>query len=196
MVLVWSADWRLDAGGAVRRGDRWLVGRLRECGSSPRVADAARVLGQAGEHGAVWLAAGAAGALGDADRRRAWLRATAIVGAAHLASMGLKRVVRRPRPRIPGGTPLVRTTGRHSFPSSHATSSVAAVVAFGALLPESATVPVLAAAICVSRLVAGVHYPSDVACGALLGAAAARLGRGWALGAAPVRHDAGGGSHG
>ncbi|WP_073492652.1 phosphatase PAP2 family protein [Actinacidiphila paucisporea] len=165
------------------RLDLRLVGLLRDCGGDPRIANAVRVLGRTGEHGAVWIAAGAAGALGDSERRRAWVRATAVVAAAHVASMGIKRLVRRPRPRIPGAAPLVRTAGRHSFPSSHATSSAAAVVAFGALLPGAATVPVLAAAICVSRLVAGVHYPSDVACGALLGAAAARMGRAWTLGA-------------
>ncbi|WP_333770302.1 phosphatase PAP2 family protein [Streptomyces sp. IBSBF 2435] len=165
--------------------DRRLLAALRDCGGNPHIAGAVRVLGQAGEHGAVWVAAGAAGALADRERRQAWLRATAVVGAAHLTSMGVKRLVRRPRPCIPGAAPLVRTAGRHSFPSSHAASSAAAVIAFGALLPGRAAVPVLAAAICVSRLVAGVHYPSDVACGALLGAAAARLGRGWALGALP-----------
>ncbi|WP_327289121.1 phosphatase PAP2 family protein [Streptomyces sp. NBC_01198] len=168
--------------GGVARAERRLLALLRECGGDVRVANVVRVLGQTGEHGAVWVAAGAAGALADPERRRAWLRATAVVGAAHAASMGAKRVVRRPRPRIPGAAPLVRTAGRHSFPSSHATSSAAAVIAFGALLPGAAAVPVLAAAICVSRLVAGVHYPSDVACGALLGAAAARLGRSWTLG--------------
>ena len=165
------------------RLDLRVVGLLRDCGSDPRIANAVRVLGLTGEHGAVWIAAGAAGALGDSERRRAWVRATAVVAAAHLASMGVKRLVRRPRPRIAGAAPLVRTAGQHSFPSSHAASSAAAVVAFGALLPGAATVPVLAAAICVSRLVAGVHYPSDVACGALLGAAAARAGRSWTLGA-------------
>jgi undecaprenyl-diphosphatase len=172
---------------AARRADHLLLAALRDCGADPRIAGAVHVLGQAGEHGAVWIAAGAAGAWADPERRSAWLRATAVVGAAHAASIGVKRLVRRPRPRIPGAAPLVRTAGRHSFPSSHATSSAAAVIAFGALLPGAATVPSVAAAICVSRLVAGVHYPSDVACGALLGAAAARLGRRWTLG---------GGSHG
>ncbi|MYS19133.1 undecaprenyl-diphosphatase, partial [Streptomyces sp. DvalAA-14] len=73
-----------------------------------------------------------------------------------------------------------------SFPSSHAASSAAAAIAFGALLPRG-PFPPLAAAVCVSRLVVGVHYPTDVACGALLGGAMARLGRRWAL--AGVRDD-------
>ncbi|WP_159057461.1 phosphatase PAP2 family protein, partial [Streptomyces scabiei] len=39
----------------------------------------------------------------------------------------------------------------------------------------------LAAAMCLSRLVAGVHYPSDVAAGVALGALTARLGARWVV---------------
>lgn len=162
---------------AARRADHHLLTALRRCGTDPYVAGAARGLSWAGEHGAVWLAAGLAGAAADPARRGAWLRATALVAASHATSMAVKRVVRRPRPQ---GVPLVRTAGRHSFPSSHAASSAAAAVAFGALLPRG-PFPPLAALMCLSRLVVGVHYPTDVACGALLGGAMARLGRGWAL---------------
>ncbi|MBQ0828562.1 phosphatase PAP2 family protein [Streptomyces tagetis] len=159
--------------------DHRIVTALRARAADPRIAGAARALSWAGEHGALWLAAGLAGAAADAPRRRAWLRGTALTAGAHLASMGVKRVVRRPRPAHVD--PLVRTAGRHSFPSSHATSAVAAAVAFGALGARAAWP--LAAAVCVSRLVAGVHYPSDVAAGAALGALTARLGARWMRGA-------------
>ncbi|MCK8435282.1 phosphatase PAP2 family protein [Streptomyces sp. D2-8] len=155
--------------------DHRIVSALRACGTDPRVAGAARALSWAGEHAALWLAAGLAGAAVDGGRRGAWLRGTALTAGAHLVSMGVKRVVRRPRPAHV--EPLVRTAGRHSFPSSHATSAAAAAVAFGALGAHA--VPPLAAAVCVSRLVAGVHYPSDVAAGAALGALTARLGARW-----------------
>ncbi|WP_370150746.1 phosphatase PAP2 family protein [Streptacidiphilus sp. EB129] len=159
-----------------RDPDEWLLRAARGAAGRPGVAAAARALSLAGEHGAVWLAAGLAGAAADRARRADWLRATAVVAAAHLASMGLKRVVRRPRPRLPGLEPLVRTAGRHSFPSSHAASSAAAVVAFDGLLPAAPTL-LLAAAVCGSRLVVGVHYPSDVMAGAALGGWAAAIGR-------------------
>ncbi|MGP9019044.1 phosphatase PAP2 family protein [Streptomyces sp. BR1] len=160
--------------------DRRLLSALRDCGTDPRVAAVARALSLAGEHGAVWLAAGVVAAAVDRDRRGDWLRGTALVAAAHLTSMGVKRVVRRPRPRLPARDPLVRTAGRHSFPSSHATSAAAAAVAYGGLRPAGARLaPPLAAAMCVSRLVVGVHYPSDVLVGALLGGATARLGARW-----------------
>ncbi|MEV6650450.1 phosphatase PAP2 family protein [Streptomyces sp. NPDC051219] len=166
--------------------DQRLLSAMRDCGTNPRVAAAARALSWSGEHGALWLAGGLVAAAADRDRRGSWLRGTALVGAAHLTSMAVKRVVRRPRPQLPALEPLVRTAGRHSFPSSHATSAAAAAVAFGALRPAGRhLVPPLAAAVCVSRLVVGVHYPSDVAAGALLGSLTAALGAAWMRGPQP-----------
>ncbi|NEA82480.1 phosphatase PAP2 family protein, partial [Actinospica acidiphila] len=51
--------------------DHRIVSALRACGSDPRVAGAARALSWAGEHGAVWVAAGLAGAAVDRPRRGA-----------------------------------------------------------------------------------------------------------------------------
>ncbi len=164
--------------GGMHDMDHRLLVSLRGCGGDPRVAAAARALSHSGEHGALWLAAGLAGAALDRERRTAWLRGTALTAAAHLVSMGVKRLVRRPRPGHVA--PLVRTAGRHSFPSSHATSAAAAAVAYGALRPAGARLlPPLAAAMCLSRLVVGVHYPSDVAAGAALGAVTAYAGGPW-----------------
>ncbi|MER6628105.1 phosphatase PAP2 family protein [Streptomyces sp. NPDC000987] len=160
--------------------DHRMLSALRARGGDPRVAATARALSWAGEHGAVWLAAGLAGAAVDGARRGAWLRGTALTVGAHAVSMGVKRVVRRPRPAHV--EPLVRTAGRHSFPSSHASSAVAAAVAYGAL--GAYVIPPLAAAVCLSRLVVGVHYPSDVAAGALLGALTACAGARWMRGGA------------
>ncbi|MFJ4783033.1 phosphatase PAP2 family protein [Streptomyces sp. NPDC088794] len=155
--------------------DHRVLSACRAYGADPRVAGAARALSRAGEHGALWLAAGLAGAAVDGARRGTWLRGTALTAGAHLVSMGVKRAVRRPRPTHV--EPLVRTAGRHSFPSSHATSAAAAAVAFGALGAHA--VPPLAAAMCLSRLVVGVHYPSDVVAGAALGALTACVGSRW-----------------
>ncbi|MFI8852132.1 phosphatase PAP2 family protein [Streptomyces sp. NPDC053499] len=177
-----------------RRWGQWerrLLCALGDCAADARVAGAARALSWSGEHAAVWLLVGLAGAATDRTQRERWLKGTALVGAAHLASMGLKRVVRRPRPSLAGRAPLVRTAGAHSFPSSHAASASAAALVLGGLRPGSSDglrpgcpgglplgtpLAALAGLMCVSRLVVGVHYPSDVLAGAALGALTARLG--------------------
>lgn len=172
--------------------DHRLLMAFRGYGANASVGAAARTLSLSGEHGALWLALGLAGAAADPSHRTIWLRGTALTAGAHLTSIGIKRIVRRLRPRLPGLEPLVRTTGRHSFPSSHASSSAAAAVLALALGPPAAVAAtVLATAMCTSRLVLGVHYPTDVAAGAVLGAATARIGARWMRAAAPAK----GGGH-
>ncbi|MBT8400850.1 MAG: phosphatase PAP2 family protein [Rhodothermia bacterium] len=101
-------------------------------------------------------------------------------GAAGIASMGLKRLVRRPRPYTTVPAIVARSAphrdGRardpHSFPSGHAALSFSLATAV-ALESERwyVTVPVFmwASAVSVSRVWLGVHYPTDVLAGAALG---------------------------
>ncbi|MFB9386303.1 phosphatase PAP2 family protein [Pseudonocardia petroleophila] len=144
----------------------------RTVGGPPSVVRVARGMSLFGEHAAGWLALGAAGAVLDRPRRREWLVATAGVAFAHGASIGVKRVVRRPRPDDPAVEVRVGTPSKLSFPSAHATSTTAAAVLFGALLHRP-LVAVIVPPMALSRLVLGVHYPSDVVAGSLLGAAVA-----------------------
>lgn len=71
----------------------------------------------------------------------------------------------------------VETPSKLSFPSSHATSTTAALVALlrlGLVPPQLRWAPKLGIpAIMLSRLVLGVHYPTDVTVGAMLGAGSA-----------------------
>ncbi|WP_369805025.1 phosphatase PAP2 family protein [Pseudonocardia sp. MH-G8] len=142
----------------------------------PPVVRVARGMSLFGEHAAGWLVLGAIGALVDRRRRRDWLTATAAVALAHGASIGVKRVVRRPRPEHPRVQVLVGTPSRLSFPSAHATSTTAAAVLFGALLRKPLVVA-LVPPMAVSRMVLGVHYPTDVLAGSALGAAVAVIAR-------------------
>ncbi|MDA3628691.1 phosphatase PAP2 family protein [Saccharopolyspora sp. WRP15-2] len=140
--------------------------------AKPAVVKTARAMSLFGEHAGGWLAIGAIGALVDRPRRGEWLTAAAGVAAAHAASIAVKRVVRRRRPSDPGVQVLVGTPSKLSFPSSHATSTAAAAVLYGGLTGKKLT-PVVVPPMMVSRLVLGVHYPSDVVAGSALGGAVA-----------------------
>jgi membrane-associated phospholipid phosphatase len=148
---------------------RALSGIQRAIGRPP-VVRAARGLSHFGEHALGWVAVGLVGAAVDRKRRRDWLASAAGVVAAHGASIAVKRVVRRQRPMDDSVEVLVKTPSKLSFPSSHATSTAAAAVVYSGLTGRN-LVPALVPPMLVSRLVLGVHYPSDVLAGATLGAA-------------------------
>jgi len=101
----------------------------------------------------------------------------------------LKRVVRRKRPHHPAVAVNVGTPSQLSFPSAHATSTTAAAILLGraAGLPLSAGAALLIAPMALSRIVLGVHYPSDVAAGIGLGAAVAALAVRVDLGLSDIR---------
>ena len=151
--------------------DDVLLRRTRALlGDTPAVP-VARTLSHVGEHAAGWVVLGAVG-WATGRRRREWATGTAGVLLAHAAAVGVKRVVRRPRPDLADVPPLVSTPSRLSFPSAHATSTAAAAIGFAPLLGGAPGAAVTAAML-VSRVLLGVHYPSDVAVGAALGSAVA-----------------------
>lgn len=143
-------------------------------GQNPAVVKAARGMSHFGEHSLGWIGIAAVGALVDKPRRRQWAGVAVGAFGAHAASVVIKRVVRRPRPNHPSVQVNVSTPSKLSFPSSHATSTTAAAVLLGRLtglpLPAVLVPPML-----LSRVVLGVHYPSDVLAGSALGAASAAV---------------------
>lgn len=140
--------------------------------ATPPVISAARGMSHFGEHALGWVGIATVGALVDKPRRRQWAGVAVGAVGAHAASIVIKRIVRRPRPHAPSVQVNVSTPSKLSFPSSHATSTTAAAVLLGKLtglpLPAVLVPPML-----LSRVVLGVHYPSDVLAGSALGAASA-----------------------
>lgn len=143
-------------------------------GALPGATSVARGMSHFGEHALGWIAIGAVGALADPKRRTQWAGVAIGAVGAHAASIVIKRVVRRRRPNHPSVQVNVSTPSRLSFPSSHATSTTAAAVLMarttGLPFPAMLVPPML-----LSRLVLGVHYPTDVLAGAALGAASAAV---------------------
>jgi len=93
------------------------------------------------------------------------------VAATYGLNTALKFAIRRPRPRVDGLPPLVGTPTELSFPSAHAATSFCAARQYARLGAPRAPLSALAVAMAASRLYLGVHWPSDIAAGAVLGAA-------------------------
>jgi membrane-associated phospholipid phosphatase len=123
----------------------------------------------------VWTGFGLLGAVVDGGRRRPWLRASAAVAGAYVLNQAIKVGVRRPRPDLPGAGQIGRVRMQLSFPSAHATTSLCGARVLSAAGAPAAPLYAVAAALCLSRLYLGVHYPSDVLGGALLGDAVGRV---------------------
>ncbi len=126
-----------------------------------------------GRGGAVFIAVALVFALTRRISPRGLVRVlAAVLLATTLADYVVKPLVHRQRPfeqqptlRVIGGRPE-----DPSFPSGHAANAFAAALVLSGLVPDGRIVWwALALAIAVSRVYLGVHYPTDVLGGALIG---------------------------
>jgi undecaprenyl-diphosphatase len=82
----------------------------------------------------------------------------------------LKWIIARPRPTSDMGVYVLADPGNYSFPSTHATVSFAFAYICTVVEPKlRVLVYTFAVVISLSRIYLGVHYPSDILAGALLG---------------------------
>jgi membrane-associated phospholipid phosphatase len=163
--------------GRVERIDGAIYGAVAEI-RLPGLDRSMRKISRAADHGGLWWAtAGALALVGGEEGRRAARRGLVSLGIASLtANIALKPLARRRRPDrgeavvADRHVPLPRSS---SFPSGHSASAFAFAVGAGSELPTLRwPLLALASAVGYSRVHTGVHYPGDVAAGALVGVAA------------------------
>lgn len=147
--------------------DRRLFAAVRSRMRPGRLLDAVRAYSRLGEHGALWLALSAT-----LRSRRGVLN----ILEAYVLNQIIKFAVRRRRPQVAGLPPLIATHSNRSFPSAHATTSFAALRFYRDDVPR-APLAAAASAMAVSRVLLGVHWPSDVLAGAALGTAVGEAAR-------------------
>jgi membrane-associated phospholipid phosphatase len=144
--------------------------------------EADRVFVSLTELGSMYAAGAAAITLTMLGRGEVATRAMGAAGATWVLLQGMKRVADRPRPldADPQGTRqlIARPVGM-SWPSSHpavlTTFSRVAARELDVGAAGRGALSVLDATVAASRVYLGVHYPSDVVSGLLIGRAVARL---------------------
>ena len=132
-----------------------------------------------GNAGVIWIVLSVGLLIPKKTRRVGVLALVSLLFSALIDNVILKNVVARTRPYdvIEGLTSLVGAQKDYSFPSGHTGSAFAAAGVMFRGLPKKYGIPILvfACLMGLSRLYVGVHYPSDVLGGALIGAGIALL---------------------
>ncbi|MCT9011659.1 phosphatase PAP2 family protein [Streptomyces rhizosphaerihabitans] len=165
----------------VRTADRQLTQRAASR-IPPGVGRMLSAVEETAESSKLWCgAAFVMGAFGGRRGRRSAITGLTALAVAQLVSNGVgKQLVDRPRPPKEwiDHDEVEDRPASSSFPSGHTAAAVAFTAAIAPLWPLAATAcAVPAALLAVERVQSGAHYPTDVAAGALIGLAGARLTR-------------------
>ncbi len=143
----------------------------------PWLTGVMRFLTSLANGGVIWIVLAAILLCFKRYRKTGTAMAVALLIGYLVTNLILKNLVVRVRPydAIVGLQALIAPLRDSSFPSGHATCSIAAGFVMLRGTPRYLGIPafVLAVLICLSRLYLGVHYPTDVLAGALIGLFAA-----------------------
>lgn len=153
----------------------WIQDNLRSGILTPVMVFLSRIA----DYGMVWIFIGIILLCMRGTRKAGTAVALSMITNLLALNLVLKNLVDRIRPYevIDGLTRLVPAEKSFSFPSGHAGHAFAAAVVIYAMLPKKYGIPalILAVLIAFSRLYVGVHYPTDVLAGSLIGTVIALL---------------------
>ena len=169
--------WLLDA----ERVDRAIYAAIAAT-DTPSLDRGMTRLTRAADHSKLSLAAAAVLSVtrGCKGRRAACEGLASVAVTSAVANLVLKPLGRRRRPdRAADDVPLARHVpmpSTTSFPSGHSASAFAFATGVGHVLPRDAlALRTVAALVAYSRVHTGVHYPSDVVSGAVIGVVTSRI---------------------
>ena len=130
-------------------------------------------LSRIGDNGYVWIAITLLLLIFKKTRKAGLVSALALLGSLCVTNFWLKPEIARIRPYevINDLTILVPKETDFSFPSGHTSAAFASAIAIACCSKKRLAIPcvILASLIAFSRLYVGVHYPTDVICGAIIG---------------------------
>lgn len=147
----------------------WVQEVLRQPWLSPIAAFYTHL----GDRGLIWIAACLLMLLWPRTRRAGRAGILALLLSLLCTNVILKHLFTRPRPWLvlEGLVPLVAEGDPNSFPSGHSSAALASAAAWWRYLPRPWRGIGLACGLlmALSRLYVGVHFPTDVLCGVLVG---------------------------
>ena len=154
----------------------WIQDNLR----NPVLTPVLKVITSLGNSGIFWIVLTAVLLIFRKTRKAGIASAIALIFSFIMVNVIVKHAVNRVRPYevVEGLQRLVEKQRDTSFPSGHASSSIASSVDVFKFLPYRRTaigLVILAGVIAFSRLYVGVHYPTDVLGGVLFGLLSAVL---------------------
>ena len=126
-----------------------------------------------GDNGCIWIALAVVLLVIGKTRRVGAASALSLLLTFIVVNLGIKNIFERIRPYevIEGLTRLVPPEESFSFPSGHSAHAFAVGVVIFLMLPRKVGIPVLVLSflIAISRMYVGVHYPTDVLAGIVIG---------------------------
>lgn len=130
-----------------------------------------------GDAGWFWIILGIVLLIPKKTRKAGIAALAALAIGALITNVALKNIIARIRPYevVEGLKLLIEPQSDFSFPSGHTCASIGAALAMYPFLERKWGIPlvILAVLISLSRLYVGVHYPTDVLGGAVVGVLAA-----------------------